>query len=152
MLISALHLVVRGEKRASWHLFEEWRSLKKHKGTFFSNTIMRVFKSAGKTELFEKTLASKPHCARIDTATSKCCICLTMTFHWLKSFANESSSWHNFSTCQWRQEEFTGHEKYNKRGRVNIILQPWNAKVIVTVALDIPSLKKSFREFSESLP
>lgn len=42
---------------------------------------MRVFKSAGETELFEKTLASKPHRAGIDSATSKCRICFAVIFH-----------------------------------------------------------------------
>lgn len=110
---------------------------------------MRVFKSAGKTELFEKTLASKPHCARIDTATSKCCICFAIAFHWLKSFANESSSWQNFSTCRRRQDELTGYEKYNKNGRASIIWEHLNPKVIVAMVLNIWSLKKEMIVFQE---
>lgn len=41
---------------------------------------MRVFKSAGETELFEKTLAWKALSARIDPAPSKpaCCVCFTL--------------------------------------------------------------------------
>lgn len=40
----------------------------------------------------------------------------------------------------------------DKAGRVNIILQPQNTEVRGTVALNTPSRKKSFREFSQSLP
>lgn len=57
VLISTLHLVAEGRKRTPWHLFEEWRSLKKHKGTFFSNTVMRVFKSAGKNRAVWKDIS-----------------------------------------------------------------------------------------------
>ena len=110
---------------------------------------MRVFKSAGKTELFEKTLASKPYCVRIDPAPSGCHVCFAITSHWLKSQAEESSNWHDFCTSRWSPDEFTGHGKLNKLRRVNIILQHLNPKTKGTGARPILALKKKL-PFSES--